>query len=409
MMRHSATSPAEVLTRWVFALTLIGYPFFGLVAALLNLDSTWTSIPFRIGVVILAAVLCAQASQAWPPLPGLVFLWIFWLLYLLRLVWDIVVAGIPGAMDALIFFALTVLIPCMALSRSTVERQELPIALLLLFMGGAICTVAVAMYYFQLGQERSLIEQTGRLFFEAVNPITLGYVATTALISALCLTTYHLTPIHRAAIVVAALVSFVCLMLTASRGPLIALVVCAVTFLIFKGRWRLMFLLALLVLPVVFGSVSEMELRFTNIEEDESSIERLMLQSSALTEFLKNPVAGSAFVEPLTQSYPHNLIIETALALGILGLAVLLFVIISVCLRALKRLRQGELLLPLLFAQYLIAAQLSGAIYGNAALWATMVLLFCVGRTVPERRVQPVIFLGAIASSVAVPNPSPSA
>lgn len=406
-MRHSATRPAALLTRWVFALTLIGYPMFGLVAALLNLDSTWTTIPFRIGVVILATLLCFQASQARFPLPGQVFLWIFWLLYLLRLLWDIAVAGLPGAMDALIFFALTVLIPCMALSRSTVEGQEYSLALLLLFVGGGTCTLAVSMYYFQLGQERSLIEQTGRLFFEAANPISLGYVATTTLISALCLTAYRLTPIHRAAMVVAALASFACLMLTASRGPLIALVVCAATFLIFTGRWRLMVLLALLLLPVVFGNVSEMESRFTTLEEDESSIERLMLQSSALTEFQKNPLAGSAFVEPLTLSYPHNLIIETAMALGIMGLAVLLFVIISACLRALKRLRQGELLLPLLFAQYLLAAQLSGAIYGNAALWATMVLLFCVGCTVPKSRAQPAIFLGVIASNAAVSSPPP--
>jgi len=408
MVRHSAPGPEGVLTCWLFALTLIGYPIFGLVAALLNLDSMWTTIPFRIGVVMLAAVLCVQASQARPPLPGQVLLWIFWLLYLLRLVWDTVVAGIPGAMDAFVFFALTVLIPCMALSRSTVEGQEFSFALLLLYMGGAICTVGVAMYYFQLGQDRSLIEQTGRLFFEAVNPITLGYVATTTLISALCLITYRLRPIHRAAMVMGALASFACLMLTASRGPLIALVVCTVAFLMFTGRWRLMVLLALLVLPAVYGNVSEMKSRFTNIEEDESSMERLMLQSSALTEFKNNPLIGSAFVEPLALSYPHNLFIETAMALGIMGLGVLMFVIISACLRALKRLRQGELLLPLLFFQYLLAAQLSGAIYGNAALWATMVLLFCAGRAAPKIKVQPAILLGAIASGVAVSSPSPS-
>lgn len=403
-MRHSATSPARLLTRWIFALTLIGYPIFGLVAAMLNLDSTWTSIPFRLGMVMLATMLCAQASQARLPLPGQVFLWIFWLLYLLRLLWDTAVAGIPGAMDALIFFGLTVLIPCMALSRSTVEGQEFPLALLLLFMGGGTCTLAVSMYYFQLGQERSLIEQTGRLFFEAVNPITLGYVATTTLISALCLTTYRLRPIHRAAMVVAALASVACLMQTASRGPLIVLVVCAATFVMFTGRWRLMVLLALLVLPVVFGNVSQLESRFTDIE-DESGNERLMLQSSALSEFQAHPFAGSAFVEPLMLSYPHNLIIETAMALGGMGLAVLLFVIISACLRALKRLRKGELLLPLLFGQYLLAAQLSGAIYGNAALWATMVFLFCSGCTVPKISVQPAAFLGAVASDAAVSSP----
>ena len=406
-MRHSATSPAGLLTRWVFALTLIGYPIFGLIAALVNWNSTWTSIPFRIGVVLLAAVLCLQASQARFLMPGLVLIWVFWLLYLFRLLWDTVM-GISGAMDALIFFSFTVLIPCMALSRSTSHGREFPLALLLFYIGGVTCTLAVSMHYFQLGQERSLMEQTGRLSFEAINPISLGHVATTTLISALCLTTYRLRPIHRAAMVVASLASVACLVLTASRGPVITLVVCAAIFAMFTGRWRSMVLLPLLLLPVVFGNISLLESRFTNIEHDESVSERLMLQSSALSEFQKHFLTGSAFVEPLTLSYSHNLIIETAMALGIVGLAVLLLISISACLRALKLLRQGELLLPLLTGQYLLAAQFSGAIYGNTALSATMVMLYCAGRTAMKSSAQAATFHCAVDSSATVSSPSHS-
>lgn len=367
--------------RWVFALSLIGYPIFGLIAALLNLDSSWTSSPFRIGVVILASLLCRYASQARLPQRGQVFLWIFWLLYLFRLLWDAAVVGALGAEDALIFFGLAVLIPCIALSRTTLDGQEFSLALLLLLIGGGTCMLVLSMHYFEMGLEKSLTEQTGRLSFEAVNPITLGHLAATTLISALCLTTYSLRPIHRTAMAVAALASVACLMLTASRGPVIALVVCAIAFVIFTGRWRLTVLLTLFVLPVVFGNVNQLESRFTEIEYDESVEDRLTLQTSALSEFQAHPFIGSAFVEPLTLSYPHNLIIETAMALGVVGLAVLLFVIVSACLQALRRLSQGELLYPLLFGQYLIAAQLSGAIYGNSALWATMIMLYYAGHT----------------------------
>jgi len=61
--------------------------------------------------------------------------------------------------------------------------------------------------------------------------------------------------------------------------------------------------------------------------------------------------------------------------LGVLGLLVLLIVLAQSARRALQAAREGQLLLPLLYLQYLLAAQFSGALYGHAAFWATTALL----------------------------------
>ena len=53
-MRTKRRSLAPASPRWLFALTLAGYPVAGLLASLFDWDSTLTSFPFRAGVVLLA-------------------------------------------------------------------------------------------------------------------------------------------------------------------------------------------------------------------------------------------------------------------------------------------------------------------------------------------------------------------
>ena len=115
---------------WALALTLVGYPIAGLIGSALNWDSTIASIPFRLGVLALSVVLWSRGPplQTWlkrsPWLIG------FGLLYLMRLLWDLGVAGVPGAGEALAFYIITVLAPAAALglfSYSTYLIHELVI------------------------------------------------------------------------------------------------------------------------------------------------------------------------------------------------------------------------------------------------------------------------------------------
>jgi hypothetical protein len=63
------------------------------------------------------------------------------------------------------------------------------------------------------------------------------------------------------------------------------------------------------------------------------------------------------------------------MALGLLGLALLLAIVFQAVRMAARQLRRGQLLVPLLFAQYIVGAQFSGAIWGASALWACTALL----------------------------------
>ncbi len=385
-MQWVTNSLTELLARWLFALTLIGYSVAGLIATLMDWNSTQTSIPFRAGVVMLALAL-------WWRSPVLARWWrhhrwlmVFLLLYLVRIIWDWVIADVPGAAEALTFFLLTVLLPCAALALAAPAMRERPTALLLVAMGGAVSATAVLMHVLGLGMDRSLTELTGRLSFEAVNPITLGHVAATTLIASLCLTRHRLGVLRIGLVIVAALAAGACLLLTASRGPALVFALCMLVFALLTGPWRWIVLTMLLLMPAGLNERSALWLRFVGIAEDESTSERLQLQSNAISQFLTHPLFGGAFIDPDLLTYPHNLFIETAMALGVIGLGTLMLALVRAGLRAIKQISHGNFLVPLLFLQYLLAAQLSGAIYGNSGLWTTMVLLVSlVPYVAPER------------------------
>jgi len=384
MRRPASLRIARSRTAWLFALTVVGYPIFGLLASLMDVNSTVTSLPFRIGVLLLTLALWRRS----PPLRSWLrehpWLPVFWGLYLLRLVWDLLIGGQPGVPEALTFFGLTVLLPCLVLGLNAANFDDRRAARLIVLVGGAVCFTAVTMHVFKLGQARSLSEITSRMFFEALNPISLGHAAVSTLIAALCVTRQRPAPHTLMFAVATAIAAGTCVVLSGSRGPTLALGVCVLLFVAATGRVGWLALIALLIAPEALNPEGELWLRFAVAGEDNSALERLLLQTNAIQQFLARPLLGSAYVELEFKDYPHNLIIETAIALGVVGLGVLTAIVVRATKTGFRQLRQGQLLLPLLFAQYFVAAQFSGAIWGNAALWASAALL--VATRVPVRR-----------------------
>ena len=364
---------------WAFTLMLIGYPVAGLIGSAFNWDSALASIPFRLGVLTLSAVLlwtrrrlvraCVRNS------PWLIA---FTLIYLLRLLWDAGVASIPGASEALVFYTITVLLPGAALILVAGQLREDHAAQTIALMGGLVCAMAVTMYVMDWGIDRSLAEQTRRLSFEAVNPITLGHTAVTTIIASLTLARRRIHGVRLLLVPCLVGISLVCLVLAASRGPLLTLGVCGLVFGLSIGAARMKILalsiglLTIAAAIVAMGDDSPLLMRFSNLEEDDSSLQRLLLQSNAITQFLGKPLLGSAFTELEFLEYPHNLFIETAMALGVVGLLTMTILIFQAGTQFVRRLRVGETLTPLLLLQYFLAIQFSGSLWGAASFWALM-------------------------------------
>lgn len=363
---------------WILALSVVGYPLAGLISAIGGVSSTLTSIPFRLAVIATAFVIVANAALLRTRFRPDYLLLLFWAVYTVRLTWDFVIAGIEGADTALVFFVATVVLPCVAVIVVARDFDERTAAWTLFVIGAAVSVLSVAMQLLGYGVSTALIEDTGRLSFEAVNPITLGHAGVTTMLAALA-AWRTAGPTPRVVLLIGCGFAIACCVLAASRGPLLALGVALFVYAIVRRKWGWMLVavaLAAYFLPSLIADNSvELLARFSNLDQDESSLERLLIQANAIQAFVENPVLGSAYTETLTNNYPHNLLIESAMALGVVGL----ISFATLCLRggwqALKSLRGGAILVPLLFIQYLVGAQLSGALYGASGFWLMATLL----------------------------------
>lgn len=364
--------------RWLLVLSVIGYPIAGIAASILDIASLTAAIPLRLVVLMLSLSLLKPLRQSGKlrtqvPTP----LILFGLFYLVRLCWDGLVAGVPGAIEALVFYVSTVLLPAYALLLNAHLLDELETARTMFRLGSALCLVIVAMTIFQVGQSRAMTDEAGgRVSFEALNPISIGHLAATTLISAVCLLAIHKRP----AVILPGVAAGACgavaaIGWAASRGPLLSLVAAGALLLLVKRRASWAIVVCLLALPLLLNSESELLTRFSGIDEDDSALERLVLQASAIEQFLASPFFGAAFVEPLLLSYPHNLFIEVAMALGMSGLVLLGMTLWRTARGMRFEFRKRRLLLPLLFTQYFVAAQFSGSLYSSAPLWAVVGLL----------------------------------
>lgn len=281
-------------------------------------------------------------------------------------------------------------VPALAIAPIAGYLRETEVARQIMIIGGIVCLMAVAMHLLGLGTDRSNFDHTLRLGFEAVNPITLGHVATSTILAAVTLLHYRASMVVKIFAVAMLPVALTCLVLAASRGPFLALFVSALVYIIYRGNRRtwLFVTIALGVGVVAFvasGEGSQLLVRFEGIDEERSALERLVLQGNAIAQFLDHPLLGSAFLELEFLAYPHNMFIETAMALGIMGLALMGGLLIKVSVETNRRLRTGQILVPLLLVQYFLGFQFSGALWGYATFWGLVAIVLGARRNRPAR------------------------
>ena len=174
----------------------------------------------------------------------------------------------------------------------------------------------------------------------------------------------------------------------ASRGPMAAFAVILVAtswWAIRTGRRaRVVVGWTLVTASVVFGGrviqnqlgfnpIGRLQSAFTLLDDRAISF-RATYARDAWQQFIDHPVLGSSLDERVSGYYPHNVIIESFMATGILGgMAFVMLVVLSLVATALT-IHRGHAgsWVGLLYLQYLVGAQFSGALYLSNTMWAFM-------------------------------------
>ncbi len=374
------TGQHEALTPWkgggwlfalLYCLALAGYPLAAAVTTVLEYESSTISYVFRGLVVLLCLIMfmIALGRNRLSPFP--LALGLFLSLYLVRLLVDNFVRGLYEADYALLFFLGINLAPAVALTCAATFYDERKTAIVMVLVAGAGVVSILALNNLGVAPEASYFEETRRLSFSALNAITVGYTGLFAIIGSVALWPRANVWV-RLLLVLLILFAGTAMVQSASRGPIVAAFACVAAIALVKRKWYIFALfLAAAAYGAVYASTSDFALveRFQNLAADRSANDRLAIQASSIEQALASPVLGHAYAETISYFYPHNLLIESALAMGMGGLALMLYLQIRLLLMAMELLRRGQLLLPLMLLSAIVNANLSAALWSAPEFW----------------------------------------
>lgn len=230
---------------------------------------------------------------------------------------------------------------------------------------------------------------------DLLNPISYGHMGTTAaLLSLFCVVRggKQLRIPRRVILLGGVVLGVVTVFLSASRGPLIALVGLVPVVVFFaaggtrnlsrvSGWFILLCLASICVLPTLVNQVVmrgvDLYTYFGSLDAftaSESSLNRIELMRSAWNMFVAHPLFGYGLFEPITIAYPHNTILEAFMATGILGGAAYAVLIVVATTKAFRLMNHMPELawLPIVFLQLLVNSMVSSSLYFDPTFFALM-------------------------------------
>jgi hypothetical protein len=371
----------RLLGNVMLALALVGYPLAAALSQVGDFSGGELNIGYR-GLVVAMSVLLALWSMSRgryriDPLIG-----VFFAAYSLRMIVDYSYSMLPHIEEDFFFYLAVVLLPTLALGgvRDWFDEKTLLKATLLV---GGIAGVLVA-YLLITGASttNSNPNAVSRAALEFLNPISIGYHGLFISVAAVVLLAKHRTQAIVAPSIIALIAGSYLLVASGSRGPFVALLIGLVVTGAANRHANATYVLAA---AIIAGAVAYLGLpegiinRFRDIDSDLSALERLYAMQLSIEGALANLIVGYAYIEPVTGFYPHNLLIEAAMAIGIGGFLLMLAMQISLLVNAWRLASNGEWTLPFLAAAMFANAWISGSIWGSA-------LFFMLLWVIRERR-----------------------
>jgi len=379
--------------------TLGGYQVISFLPEYLGLESREVTIPFRAAMCVLYVLLvvfglCTQRVMTLN-VPTLA-LWIFWILYAFRLLMDTVIAKVPLSLepqDYIIYFSGLSLLPMLAFLRAPGTFPVRSAFRVVLVMHTLTSVLSIMHRYDE--SSVALSRMTGN---ESLNSISLGHTGVALLLMALILWLHQRrgllgTWLWNAGYGALGLLGLYVVFFSSSRGAFLALGL-LLPIALWSG-WRMgarlqvivVALCTLAVIPSVIqrtmASGTDLGLYVGSREallESESATSRYTLIADAWSQFLQHPLLGSSLVERNSLIYPHNYVVESFMATGVVGGLAFCVVLLFCVGRCLRWLRHEPPLawVALIFLQTLLGGLFSGALYSAPAFWSLLGIVLSI-------------------------------
>lgn len=374
----------------LYALTVVGFPLVSTVPTLVGVDSQVATVPFRIIVVALSVgILYGWWVRGTRVLFNAAVLstLTLWALLVARMFVDTMVDPLPGDLGIPVSqFLLLSLGACYLPALAGLEYPDartLDLARVWIEVLGAIAMLAILYVGLRGVFQGSVLY---RLATPVLNPISVGHLGVSVLIVTLCGFSGSGRGVRllRSLLV---LLSVIVIVGSVSRGPILAALVAALLLATRpRAGARIRLFGVVLRVALVAGAIGAIAVAISYLEEsgiidvverltetlqDVASQERTAMIVGAWQQFAENPFIGSAFVERRFMMNPHNIILESLMAVGIVGLGLLL-VSMSASLVATQRVLRipgNHAWVGLIYVQYVINGMLSGSLFTDGAFW----------------------------------------
>jgi O-Antigen ligase len=370
-----------------FLACIFAFPLSSYISEFLGIQSNFLSIIAR--ACTLALVIWyfgfLLLNNLFRPVPAFYLFVLFWLLYIIRIFHDTLQYGwmLGRPPTDYYLFALVLSFFCsfpffvpVAVPYKFMEKVTWGILILLNLLGAWNILTADVLFLERLGGN------------ERLNPILFGMLA--AMLAALSLVRL-LRPgnpvLFRILNISAILLGFFNLVASASKSPVLFVLATIGGLLVYhskkgnkKSLFLLIFILVAVVAAVFLSGMQEMLLlvftRFTEITDDDSSLERWDMLSGGFIQFLQEPLLGSFLEEKIHKEYPHNLVVEAFMATGLVGGTIFILYYLSAIRATINILFQtGFSLLSLTALSVIILSMFSGGLSFSVDFWV------CTGAT----------------------------
>ncbi len=343
---------------WLIILLSFGHVLTSTLAALLNLSSTPVNIAARVVYLLLSIYLIGVTflkNSAQRITWGGLFILIFWVLYSVRLIYDISYRGILHLQEQSPFetysFAFgSCLLPTIGLvfTSKYIDLDKIPnkVFWVLLIANVSIILLLTTNIGFSLSlfSDRATVRNDKTGGKQVINPITIAHFGSSLFLTALSMLTIFRNNrfFKRIVLYLALCLGLLVLVVGSSRSPMIYTIV--LTVMIFFAHFKSQSLNIKYLLNVVVVSfclsvavvkisqlVSNSEIsiisRFLSFADDRKKggkEERDFEYDSAWKGFMESPIIGNKYIQDYDYSYPHNVFLETLMALGVVGMFILL-------------------------------------------------------------------------------------
>lgn len=369
---------------FIIAFGLLGFELISYLPQLLHVDSRVVTVPYR-GVYFFFCI-CTLINFKWfnnvrfsKEFVPVLF---FWLFYTFRVIYDLnfeeQIIKTP-IFDFILFAFVLSLFPILPLMIK-LNLETLQKARFVLF----IMAIAVNFFGFASNFQNAQPEAVGTRFLgnEILNPISYGQAGVALVI--LSITYFFKQDLVRKLFLLGCMViGLANIAFAASRGPMIQLGIVLIFFIVFNIRnigYKNLLIMAILFLGVGFyfrdyllffdSLLARLEETGINTEGGGNE-ERYFLFKGALEQFYNAPFFGDFIEERRFGGYPHNVILESFMAMGVIGGVLIIYIYIVSIKNALALIKiEPTAWLALLLIMQLIAGLTSGSIYASFSFWA---------------------------------------